>query len=59
VARRRPLSTLAAVARVPVLGPRVAQTVAVDVTKIPLLADLCGLVAPSAFNDTRARERGE
>ena len=32
----------------PVLRPRVAQTVAVDVTKIPLLAGENGLVAAGA-----------
>ena len=38
VARRRAVPALGAVTRVPVLGPRVAQTVAVDVTEIPVLA---------------------
>jgi hypothetical protein len=43
VASCRPVSTLAAVSRVSVLRPRVAQSVAVYVAKVPLLAGLDAL----------------
>ena len=42
------VATFGAVARVPVLGTRVAQSVAVDVAEIPCLAREYGLVAPGA-----------
>jgi hypothetical protein len=48
VAGRRAVSTLAAVTRVPVLGPRVAETVAVDVAEVPCLVFQDRLVAPGA-----------
>ena len=42
VARRRPVPAFGAVTRVSVLGPRVAETVAVDVAEIPCLARRIG-----------------
>lgn len=50
VARGRSVSTLAAVARMPVLGTCVAQAVAVDVAQVPLLARLDALMAASAVD---------
>jgi hypothetical protein len=50
VAGRRPVSTLGAITRVSVLGPRVAQTVAVDVAQVPLLAGLDALMATGAVD---------
>jgi hypothetical protein len=50
VARRRPVSALGAVTRMPVLGACVAQTVAVDVAQVPLLAGLDALMATGAVD---------
>jgi len=50
VSSSRPVSALAAVTRVAVLGPRVAQTVAVDVAQVPLLAGLDALMAAGAVH---------
>ena len=52
-----PVPTLAAVTRVPVLRPRIPQTVAVDVAEVPLLARLDALVAAGAVNDTLCHQR--
>jgi hypothetical protein len=45
VASCRLVAALAAVTRVSVLGPGVAQTVAVDVAQVPFLAGLDALMA--------------
>ena len=58
VASRRPVSTLAAVTRVSVLGARVAESVAVDVAEVPLLAGLDRLMATGAVDGARSYERG-
>ena len=50
VARRRSVSALTAVTRISVLRPGVAQTVAVDVSQVPLLAGLDALMAASAVD---------
>jgi hypothetical protein len=50
VASGRPVPTLAAVMRVSVLGAGIAQTVAVDVAKVPFLAGLDALMAASAVD---------
>ena len=52
VARRRSVSTLAAVTRMPVLRPCIAQTVAVDVAQVPGLPRKDGLVTPGAVVET-------
>ena len=54
-----PVPTFAAVTRVSVLRPRVAQTVAVDVASVPLLTGLDALITPSAVNEPRIHETGE
>ena len=54
-----PVPTFAAVTRVSVLRPRVAQTVAVDMASVPLLTGLDALITPSAVNEPRSHETGE
>ena len=49
MAGRRAVAAFGAVTRVPVLGPCVAQTVAVDVAEVPLTGRGDGLVAPGAL----------
>jgi len=53
VTRRRAVPAFRAVTRVPVLGPRVAKAVAVDVAEIPSLAGENALVAAGAIVEAR------
>ena len=57
VASGRPVPAFAAVTRVAVLRPCVAQTVAVDVAQVPLLAGLDALMAAGAV-DLAGRDEG-
>ena len=57
MARGRAVSALAAVTRVAVLGTCVAQSVAVDVAKVPLLPNLDAFMAAGAVNFAGCDER--
>ena len=55
---RRPVPTLRAVTRMPMLRPRIAKTISIHMPEIPRLARQDRLLAPGALVETGRDRRG-